>query len=81
MKKNVIFHEHNTRSKYDLDTQFCNTTLFQKSVFNMGVKLYKYLPSKFKKLDNLNRFRKEVKSALLANSFYTIEEFLKSKSV
>jgi len=43
--------------------------------------LYKHLPSKIKKLDNFNRFRKEVKSALLSSSFYTIEEFLQSKSV
>jgi len=34
---------------------------FQVSVLNMSVKLYKYLPSKIKKLDNFNRFRKEVK--------------------
>jgi hypothetical protein len=64
------------KSKYDLHTQFCNTTLFQKGVLNMGIKVYKHLPSKIKKSDNLNHFRKEVKSALLNNLFYTIEEFL-----
>ena len=64
----------------DPHTQFYNTTLFQKSVLNMGVKLYKYLPSKIKKLDNFNRFRKEVKLALLKNSFYVLEEFLQAKS-
>jgi hypothetical protein len=47
----------------------------------MGVRLYKHLPSKIKKLDNSNRFREEVKLALLKNSFYTIEAFLQSKSV
>jgi hypothetical protein len=50
LKHNFAIHEHNTRSKYDLHTQFCNTYLFQKSVINMGVKLYTYLPSKIKKL-------------------------------
>jgi hypothetical protein len=39
-------------------TQFCNTNLFLKSVLNMNVKLYKYLPSKIKKLGNFNCFRK-----------------------
>jgi hypothetical protein len=39
------------------------------------------MPSEIKKLDNFNRFRKEVKSALLNNWFYMIEEFLQSKSV
>jgi len=47
----------------------------------MGVKLYNFLPSKIKKLDDFNRFKKEVKSAWLNNSFYTIEEFLQSESV
>ena len=42
----------------------------------MGVLLYKHLPMKIKKLDNFNRFRKEVKSALLKNLFHMLEEFL-----
>ena len=75
-----MIHAHNTRSKYDLHTQFCNTTLFQKIVLNMGVDLYKYFLSKIKKLDNFNCFRKEVKLALLKNSFYVLEEFLQAKS-
>ena len=56
-----------------MHTQFFNTTLFQKSVLNVGVKFYKYLPLKIKKLYNFNRFRREVKSASLNNSFYMIE--------
>jgi len=50
-------------------------------VLNRGVKLYKYLPSKSKKLDNFNCFRKKVKLALLNNLFYMPEEFLQAKSV
>jgi hypothetical protein len=42
----------------------------------MGVQMYKHLPMKIKKLDNFNQFRKEVKSTLLKNSFYTLEGFL-----
>jgi hypothetical protein len=41
----------------------------------MGVKLYKYLPSKIKKLENFNCFRKEVELVLLKNSFYMLEGF------
>jgi hypothetical protein len=63
LKQNLVIHEHNTTSKYDLHTQFCNTTLFQKSVLNTGDKLYKYLPLKIKKLYNFNHFRKEEKLA------------------
>ena len=48
---------------------------------NMGVTLYKRLPLKIKKLDNFNKFRKKVKSMLLINSFYTLEEFLQATLV
>jgi hypothetical protein len=47
----------------------------------MGVKLYKYLPSKIKILDSFNRFRKEVKTVVLYNSLYVTEEFLQLKLV
>jgi len=80
-KHNFVIREHNIRRKYDSHTQFCNTALFQKSVLNMSVKLYKFLPSKIKTSDNFNRCSKEVKSALVNNSFYMIEQFLQSKSV
>jgi len=46
---------------------------FKKSVLHVGVRLYKRLPLKIKKLDNFNRFRKEVKLTLLNNSFYMLE--------
>jgi hypothetical protein len=49
LKHNSAINEHNIISKYDLHTQICNALLFQKSVINVGVKLYKYLPSKIKK--------------------------------
>jgi hypothetical protein len=61
--------------------QFCNTSLFQKSVLNMGVKLYKFLPSKITKLKNINCFRKEEKLVLMKNLFHTLEEFRKTKSM
>jgi len=79
LKHNCEIHEYNTRSKYDLHTQSRNTSLLQNSVLHMGVRLYKCLPLKIKKLDNFNQFRKEVKSMLLNNSFYTLEEFLQAK--
>jgi hypothetical protein len=75
-KHNFSIHKHNTRSKYDLHTQICNTSLLQKSVINMAVKLYTYLSSKIKKLENFNCFRKEIKLVLLKNWFYMLEGFI-----
>jgi len=60
LKHNCKIHEHNTRSKYDLHTQSCNTSLLQNSVLHTGVRLYKRLPLKMKKLDNFYQFRKEM---------------------
>jgi hypothetical protein len=81
LKHNFVIHEHNMRSKYNSHTQFCNTTLFQKSVLNLSFKLYNFLHLQIKKLGGFNHFRKEVKSDLLNNSFYMTEEFLQSKLV
>ena len=33
------------------------------------------------KLENFNKFKKEVKSMLLNNSFYTLKDFLQAKLV
>ena len=59
-------------------TKSRNTSLLQKSVLHMGARLYKHLPLRIKKLDNCNQFRKEVKSILLNNTFYTLEEYLQA---
>ena len=59
LMQNYMIHEHNTRSKYDLHTEFCNTSLYQKSVINMGIRLYKFLPKEIKELDNFNCFKKK----------------------
>jgi len=78
LKKNCDIHEHNTRSKYDIHIQPHNTSLIQKSVLHMGARLYKKLPTRIKNLDKYNQFRKEVKSILLHNMFYTLEEYLQA---
>ena len=49
LKHSCNIHENNIRSKYDLHTQSCNTSLLQNSVLHMGVRLYKRLPLKIKK--------------------------------
>jgi hypothetical protein len=56
-----MLREHNTRSKYDFHTEFCNTSLYQKSVINMRIRLYKFLPKEIKKLHNFNCFKKKSK--------------------
>jgi hypothetical protein len=53
-----------------------NHAILENIVLHKGVRFDKHPPLKIKKLDNFNQFRKEVKSMLLNNSFYTLQEFL-----
>jgi len=41
----------------------------------MGIKLYNKLPIQIKQLDTFKSFKKEVKTFLVHNAVYTIEEF------
>jgi hypothetical protein len=79
VKQNLEIHDHNTRKKLDLHTRQCYTVLYQKSVVNMGIKLFNRLPTKIKQLDNYKNFKREVKNFLVHNAFYTIEEFLNNE--
>jgi len=49
--------------------------------YNENVPKFKLKIRRLKKLDNSNHFGKEVKLALLSNSFYMLEEFLQAQSV
>ena len=77
MKHNSEIHGHNIRRKQDLQVhvQQCNTTLYQKSVLNMGIKLYNKLLIQIKQLDTYKSFKKEVKTFLAHKADYTMEEF------
>jgi len=65
IKENSVIHEHNTRRKNDLHIQPCRTSLFQKSVINIGIKLFNHLSTELKQLDDFNQFKKEVKKILM----------------
>jgi hypothetical protein len=63
----------------DLHIQGCNTGLYQKSIVNMGVKLYNKLRERLKGMNSFQGFKKEAKFLLINNSFYIIEEILQSE--
>ena len=76
LKQNQSINGHNTRSKLNFHVEFCNTVLFQKSVVNMGIKLYNKMPESFKKKDDFQLFNKGIKSLLLSHSCYSVDDFL-----
>jgi hypothetical protein len=67
---------HNTRNKYDLHTCYFSTVLYQRSVTNVGIKLFKKLPVQIKKLNNYNGFKREVKIFFSTTYFVQSKNFL-----
>jgi hypothetical protein len=45
-------------------------------MINRGVELYSMVPNKIKNMESFPIFKRELKSFLLNNAFYTIDEFI-----
>ena len=69
-------HNYNTRRKMDIHIQSYRTNLYKNSVINMGTKIYNKLPEYVKGIDSYKFFKKALKSFLLCNTFYSVEEYL-----
>jgi hypothetical protein len=78
MKYNGEVHDHCTRQKSDLHTQFCRTTLFKNSSANVGIKLHNKLPNTIKRLDKIQEFKRRLKYFLLQHTFYSVDEYMSS---
>jgi hypothetical protein len=76
IKYNGEIHDHCTRQKLDLHTQFCRTTLFKNSGTNVGIKLYNKLPNTIKQLDKTQEFSRRLKYFLLQHTFYSVDEYM-----
>jgi hypothetical protein len=75
LKSNEQPYDYNTRGKTNYHKLSHNASQYQKSVTNMGVKLYNCLPNRLNTLTSVNIFKYEVKRILLENAFYTVHEF------
>jgi hypothetical protein len=76
LKQNLAKHNHKTRHRSDFHTQFCRTNMLKKKSVILGTKLYNRLPNHFKNVGDFKPFKKQVKTILLQESFYSIEEYL-----
>jgi hypothetical protein len=75
-ESNLEIHNINTRFSSDLHTPTANLTAFQKVPFYFGIKAFNYLPASIKNTSHdINQFRSVLKSFLLINSFYSLEEY------
>ena len=77
-KTNSDIHSFNTRFHHDLHIPVANLAVFQKGVWYeySGTKVYNHLPLTLKELShNVFKFKTALKRFLLANSFYTLDEY------
>jgi hypothetical protein len=58
------------------NVQFCNRDIFRKSVVNRGMKLFNKMPDYIKKLDKDKVFKRELRSFLLQQAFYSVDEYM-----
>jgi hypothetical protein len=64
------------RRKNDFHVTNCNTLTFEKSIINVGIKVYNRLLLELKKSVRINDFKHKLKLFLLDHPFHTVNEFL-----
>jgi len=75
-KTNSDIHSFNTRFNHDLHIPIANLAVFKKRVWYSGTKVYSHLPPTLKQLSHdVFKFKTALKRFLLANSFYTLDEY------
>jgi IS1 family transposase len=79
---NSAVHSVNTRNKHHLHRSAANLTCFHKSTYNSDIKIFNNLRSSFKSLMNEKaKFKVALKRYLNTHTFYSVDEFLLSKTV
>lgn len=79
-RNSEFFDKFNTRrlnKKLKMPTSKC--TLFSKSFFCMGPKLYNHLPKTLRDIDNLQSFKTNLKQFLINKAYYTVNDYLLDK--
>ena len=70
-------YEYNIRRKCDFHVINCNTSLFKRSVINMGIRLCNKMPTKIKQLfESFRDFKQGLKLFLLDCLFFFNEIFI-----
>ena len=73
---NSEIYDRNTRYKHNLHVPTTNLSLVQKGVLYSGIKIFNHLQMHIKSLSkDPNHFKLNVKSFLLEQSLYSLEEF------
>ena len=76
MRLNEEIHDHDTRQKSDLHTQYCWTTLYKNNYGNVGIKLFNKLPNSIKKVRKPQEFKRRPQKFLMQHVFYSVDEYV-----
>jgi hypothetical protein len=74
MKFNEEVHDHYTRQKSDLHTQFLRTTVFKNSSRNVGIKLFNKLPEAVYIIGKDTGIKRRLKYFLKQHIFYRVDK-------
>lgn len=69
-------HNYDTRNGHKLLIPIHHTKLYTKSPYLMGITLFNHLPKYCLELGNLKLFKREIKTLLLEQCFYSVQEYL-----
>jgi glucan biosynthesis protein len=73
---NFTVHNKKTRQNMNLHLPYSKLTLYQKGTYYMAIRIYNSLPTQTKETAyDPKQFRKNLKSFLYLNSFYTLQEY------
>ena len=75
LTRNSDIYEYKTRRKWDFQVPSCNTSLFKRSVMNMGIRLYNKMPTGIKQFNNFKDSKRKIKLFLLDQPFHCLNEF------
>lgn len=73
---NNFNHSYDTRAQNNLVIPIHNLSIYEKSPKYMAITLYNKLPNNIRQISNLNNFKSSLRTFLLDNMFYSVEEFL-----
>jgi len=76
LKSAQTLHSYDTRSRNLQNFDSHRLELFNKLPIQAGKKLFNKLPENIRNIDNIKQFKITLKNFLIANSFYTITEFM-----
>jgi len=77
---NAELYTIKTRNNYNLHLPLSHLTKYQKGVHYAGIRIFNHLPTSVKSIANETKeFKKTLKSFLLYNSFYPVDEFFNYK--